>query len=72
MAEKKITREEYAEAVDRVKKYIEQETTEKGKPCWICAHKIMTSIIIVFTDELNAKVLSNSGDYIMYKAVLYD
>lgn len=72
MAEKKITREEYAEAVDRVKKYIEQEATEKGKPCWICAHKIMTSIIIVFTDELNAKILYNSGDYIMYKAVLYD
>ena len=72
MAEKKITREEYAEAVDRVKKYIEQEAAEKGKPCWICAHKIMTSIIIVFTDELNAKILYNSGDYIMYKAVLYD
>ena len=72
MAEKKITREEYAEAVDRVKKYIEQEATKKGKPCWICAHKTMTSIIIVCTDELNAKILYNSGDYVMYKAVLYD
>ena len=72
MAEEKITREEYAKAVVRVRKYIEQCAMKAEKPCWICAHKIMTSIIIVFTDELNAKVLSNSGDYIMYKAVLYD
>ncbi len=51
MAEEKITREEYAKAVVRVRKYIEQCAMKAEKPCWVCAHKIMTSIIIVFTDE---------------------
>jgi len=69
---KKITREEYMEAAARVRKYIEQEAAEKGKPCWVCVHTAVDSFMIVCTDELNAKVLSNSGDYIMYKAVLYD
>ena len=72
MAEKQITNEEYAEALARVRKYIEQCAMKAEKPCWVCAHKTMTSIIIVCTDELNAKILYNSGDYVMYKAVLYD
>jgi len=72
MAEKKITREEYMEAAARVRKYIEQRAMAAEKPCWVCAHKTISTMIIVCADELDAKILYNSGDYVMYKAVLYD
>ena len=51
---KKITREEYMEAAARVRKYIEQEAAEKGKPCWVCVHTAVDSFMIVCTDEVNA------------------